>query len=77
MHFSTRHKVSSNRSNAETWMARPAAARQEAKRSGANNSTRRGLSALLNRGAVSKRLLHLVALLALTYHAHGLAIRYP
>jgi hypothetical protein len=29
MHFSTRHKVSSNRSNAETWMARPDAARQE------------------------------------------------
>jgi len=34
MHFSTRHKVSSNRSNAETWMTRPAAARQEPERRG-------------------------------------------
>jgi hypothetical protein len=34
MHFSTRHKVSSNRSNAKTWMARPSAAKQDAKRRG-------------------------------------------
>jgi hypothetical protein len=34
MRFSTRHKVSSNRSNAETWMARLAAARLEPERRG-------------------------------------------
>lgn len=34
MYFSTRHRVSSNRSNAETWMTRPAAARQEPERCG-------------------------------------------